>query len=204
MRWTPASAYASRLSTEADAATGSEKERSDSTDGEGGGRESGLYKIRGVCVEALVGALYHQHGAHVARLFFDSQILPTLHRSSAAARSGKGVKGTKGLAATRKHDTPGSWVRDAIERRAEEATGLLNMVIVGQKQQQGPAVASTISEQQPFSDAQSATTSKPAVSASAQAPAPAPAPAPARAFAFKPTDAEEGSASRNVAYAVGG
>ena len=37
-----------------------------------------MYKIRGVTVEALVGAIYHQHGAQAAKAFFFSRILRSL------------------------------------------------------------------------------------------------------------------------------
>lgn len=47
-------------------------------DGQAGAKETGLFKIRGVVVEALVGAIYHQHGAQAARSFFASRILPNL------------------------------------------------------------------------------------------------------------------------------
>lgn len=47
-------------------------------DGQQGPKETGLFKIRGVCVEALVGAIYHQHGAQAARAFFASRVLPKL------------------------------------------------------------------------------------------------------------------------------
>ncbi|MCO5565439.1 hypothetical protein L7F22_019112 [Adiantum nelumboides] len=47
-------------------------------DGQKGAKETGLFKIRGVTVEALVGAIYHQHGAQVAKSFFASRILPEL------------------------------------------------------------------------------------------------------------------------------
>lgn len=47
-------------------------------DGQKGAKETGLFKIRGVTVEALVGAIYHQHGAQAAKSFFASRILPEL------------------------------------------------------------------------------------------------------------------------------
>ena len=43
-----------------------------------GTRESGLFKVRGTCVEAIMGAIYHFRGALVAQQFFLSRILPTL------------------------------------------------------------------------------------------------------------------------------
>lgn len=43
-----------------------------------GPRESGLLKIRGTCVEALVGAVYHERGAQIAHQFFTASILPHL------------------------------------------------------------------------------------------------------------------------------
>ncbi len=36
-------------------------------------RETDLWRVRGVCLEALVGALFHQHGAQLAQLFFRSR-----------------------------------------------------------------------------------------------------------------------------------
>ncbi|KAN0061355.1 hypothetical protein ACQY0O_006202 [Thecaphora frezii] len=48
------------------------------TDGQLGPLETGLFKIRGVCLEALVGAVYHQAGAQKASRFFHASILPTL------------------------------------------------------------------------------------------------------------------------------
>ncbi|SJX64205.1 uncharacterized protein SRS1_14858 [Sporisorium reilianum f. sp. reilianum] len=48
------------------------------TDGQLGPRETGLFKVRGVAVEALVGAIYHQKGASEASQFFQSWILPSL------------------------------------------------------------------------------------------------------------------------------
>lgn len=55
MRWTPAVSH-----------------------GQLGPRETGLFKVRGVAVEALVGAIYHQKGAHQAQQFFNTHILPCL------------------------------------------------------------------------------------------------------------------------------
>lgn len=43
-----------------------------------GTRESGLFKVRGSCVEAVMGAIYHYRGALVAQQFFLSRILPIL------------------------------------------------------------------------------------------------------------------------------
>ena len=48
------------------------------TDGQLGPKETGLFKVRGVAVEALVGAIYHQKGAMEASKFFYSWILPSL------------------------------------------------------------------------------------------------------------------------------
>ncbi|KAF6767655.1 Ribonuclease III domain protein [Kalmanozyma brasiliensis GHG001] len=48
------------------------------TDGQLGPRETGLYKVRGVAVEAIVGAIYHQKGAFEASKFFHSWVLPSL------------------------------------------------------------------------------------------------------------------------------
>lgn len=48
------------------------------TDGQLGPKETGLFKIRGVCLEALVGAVYHHAGAEKASNFFHAYILPTL------------------------------------------------------------------------------------------------------------------------------
>lgn len=48
------------------------------SDGQKGAKETGLFKIRGITVEALVGAIYHQHGAQAAKSFFASRILPEL------------------------------------------------------------------------------------------------------------------------------
>lgn len=47
-------------------------------DPEHGKQETGLYKVRGRCLEAVFGALLHYRGAHVAQLFFYERILPTL------------------------------------------------------------------------------------------------------------------------------
>lgn len=46
------------------------------TDTSLGPRETGLLKVRGVCFEALFGAVYHERGAQVAQHFFTSSILP--------------------------------------------------------------------------------------------------------------------------------
>ena len=43
-----------------------------------GTRETGLFKVRGTCVEAVLGAIYHYRGAQVAQYFFMSKILPNL------------------------------------------------------------------------------------------------------------------------------
>ncbi|PWN32230.1 uncharacterized protein FA14DRAFT_162427 [Meira miltonrushii] len=51
-------------------------------DGQKGAKETGLFKIRGVTVEALVGAIYHQHGAQAAKSFFASRVLPELRTLS--------------------------------------------------------------------------------------------------------------------------
>ncbi|EPQ31411.1 uncharacterized protein PFL1_00746 [Pseudozyma flocculosa PF-1] len=48
------------------------------TDGQRGPLETGLFKIRGVCLEALVGAVYHHSGADKASRFFHARILPSL------------------------------------------------------------------------------------------------------------------------------
>ncbi|KIS67900.1 mitochondrial 54S ribosomal protein mL57 [Mycosarcoma maydis] len=48
------------------------------SDGQVGPRETGLFKVRGVAVEALVGAIYHQKGASEASKFFQRWILPSL------------------------------------------------------------------------------------------------------------------------------
>ncbi|KAJ9474136.1 putative mitochondrial ribosomal protein [Pseudozyma hubeiensis] len=48
------------------------------SDGQVGPRETGLFKVRGVAVEALAGAIYHQKGASEASRFFQSWILPEL------------------------------------------------------------------------------------------------------------------------------
>jgi hypothetical protein len=48
-------------------------------EGQKGPKETGLYRIRGVTVEALLGAIYHQHGAQMAMGFFAAKILPTLN-----------------------------------------------------------------------------------------------------------------------------
>ncbi|SHO77112.1 Uncharacterized protein MSYG_1452 [Malassezia sympodialis ATCC 42132] len=47
-------------------------------DGASGSKETGLFKVRGTCVEAVVGAIYHYKGALVAQEFFQSRILPNL------------------------------------------------------------------------------------------------------------------------------
>lgn len=49
-------------------------------EGQLGPRETGLFKVRGSCVEALLGAVYHERGAHVALQFFNASILPILVR----------------------------------------------------------------------------------------------------------------------------
>ncbi|PWN23056.1 hypothetical protein BCV69DRAFT_310547 [Microstroma glucosiphilum] len=56
-------------------------------DGQRGPVETGLFKIRGVTVEALVGAIYHQHGAAVARSFFHANVLPNIETLDEATRS---------------------------------------------------------------------------------------------------------------------
>ncbi|KAI3628417.1 hypothetical protein CBS14141_000120 [Malassezia furfur] len=43
-----------------------------------GTQETGLFKVRGACVEAVMGAIYHYRGAQVAQQFFLSRILPNL------------------------------------------------------------------------------------------------------------------------------
>ncbi|GAK68085.1 uncharacterized protein PAN0_038d6318 [Moesziomyces antarcticus] len=48
------------------------------SDGQMGPRETGLFKVRGVAVEAIVGAIYHQNGAMAASSFFHSAVLPEL------------------------------------------------------------------------------------------------------------------------------
>ncbi|SPO29491.1 uncharacterized protein UTRI_04774_B [Ustilago trichophora] len=48
------------------------------SDGQLGPKETGLFKVRGVTVEALVGAIYHQKGAMEASKFFHKSILPSL------------------------------------------------------------------------------------------------------------------------------
>lgn len=48
------------------------------SDGQLGPRETGLFKVRGVAVEAIAGAIYHQKGAAEASRFFNSFILPSL------------------------------------------------------------------------------------------------------------------------------
>ncbi|WFD33383.1 hypothetical protein MCUN1_000196 [Malassezia cuniculi] len=47
-------------------------------DPEHGKQETGLYKVRGRCLEAVVGAIMHYRGAHVAQLFFHERVLPAL------------------------------------------------------------------------------------------------------------------------------
>ncbi|KDN44498.1 hypothetical protein K437DRAFT_224959 [Tilletiaria anomala UBC 951] len=75
-------------------------------------RESGLFKIRGICLEAIVGAIYHQHGAHMAQLFFQSQILPVLQ-----SKNGDWPR-----------DVP-SFVREEALKAADRATSTLNDII---------------------------------------------------------------------------
>ncbi|WFD30846.1 hypothetical protein MSPP1_001870 [Malassezia sp. CBS 17886] len=41
-------------------------------------RGTGLFKVRGTCVEAVVGAIYHHRGAQIAQQFFLSRVLPHL------------------------------------------------------------------------------------------------------------------------------
>ncbi|WFD06393.1 hypothetical protein MVES1_001738 [Malassezia vespertilionis] len=41
-------------------------------------QESGLFKVRGSCVEAVVGAIFHYRGAQVAQQFVYARILPNL------------------------------------------------------------------------------------------------------------------------------
>ncbi|PWN49048.1 hypothetical protein IE53DRAFT_318313 [Violaceomyces palustris] len=48
------------------------------SDGQFGPKETGLFKVRGVCLEALLGAILHNSGADKARLFFNSKVLPSL------------------------------------------------------------------------------------------------------------------------------
>ncbi|KAJ1023147.1 hypothetical protein NDA16_003300 [Ustilago loliicola] len=48
------------------------------SDGQLGPRETGLFKVRGVAVEAVAGAIYHQKGAAEASKFFHSFVLPSL------------------------------------------------------------------------------------------------------------------------------
>lgn len=48
------------------------------SDGQAGPKEIGLFKIRGTTVEALIGAIYHQHGAAAAQAFFGAKVLPEL------------------------------------------------------------------------------------------------------------------------------
>ncbi|CEH18830.1 Ribonuclease III domain [Ceraceosorus bombacis] len=54
--------------------------------------ESGLWTIRGVAVEALVGAIYHQHGASIARDFFHAHVLPHLAISPSARPAVKSIQ----------------------------------------------------------------------------------------------------------------
>jgi len=41
-------------------------------------RSSGLYKVRGACVEATIGGIFHQYGGKVAHRIFHTHILPHL------------------------------------------------------------------------------------------------------------------------------
>jgi Ribonuclease-III-like len=90
------------------------------------GRETGLFKVRGVCLEAVVGAIYHQHGASMAQLFFQSQILPTLTTRDSRWSVSKDL---------------GEWVKVEMEKCAEESTSVLNGRI--QMQMQAGAEAET-------------------------------------------------------------
>lgn len=72
-----------------------------------GTQETGLFKVRGTCTEAVLGAIYHFQGAHVAQLFYLSRILPNLDTITSAAPAP---------------------VRDAIQRASQEATEALSHV----------------------------------------------------------------------------
>lgn len=56
------------------------------SEGQRGPKETGLFKVRGVAVEALIGAIYHQHGAAAARAFFHSRILTKMESLGDKAR----------------------------------------------------------------------------------------------------------------------
>jgi len=43
-------------------------------------RSSGLYKVRGACVEAAIGGVFHQYGGKIAHRVFHTHVLPHLTR----------------------------------------------------------------------------------------------------------------------------
>jgi len=45
-------------------------------------RSSGLYKVRGVCVEAAIGGIYHHFGGTIAHRIFHSHVLPHLAKEN--------------------------------------------------------------------------------------------------------------------------
>ncbi|KOS15592.1 putative mitochondrial ribosomal protein [Malassezia pachydermatis] len=74
-------------------------------DGASGQQESGLFKVRGACVEAVLGAIYHYRGAQVAQQFFLARILPHLNML---------------------HEQASDLVRSKISQASEEATQALS------------------------------------------------------------------------------
>ncbi|WFC99265.1 hypothetical protein MYAM1_002009 [Malassezia yamatoensis] len=73
MRWQPAAVCTCYLTQNLDSSAGTQ--------------QSGLFKVRGTCVEAITGAIYHgrvcrivtdNQGAQVAQQFFHSRIMPNL------------------------------------------------------------------------------------------------------------------------------
>ncbi|KAJ1041802.1 hypothetical protein NDA11_000831 [Ustilago hordei] len=72
------------------------------SDGQLGARETGLFKVRGVAVEAVVGAIYHQKGAAEASKFFQSFILPSLLHDGFPAPVPEQL--TKGILSTASND----------------------------------------------------------------------------------------------------
>ncbi len=114
MRWTPAILPSSSPSSTSSSSSDSSSSSSSAVMAALESRETGLWRVRGVCLEAVVGALYHQHGAQLAQLFFRSQVLPTL----------------TGRAGVWPDELPHS-VQESMRAAAEQATLQLNSLIAG-------------------------------------------------------------------------
>ena len=81
-----------------------------------GTQETGLFKVRGTCVEAVVGAIYHyrvcdntnHQGAQVAQQFFLSRILPNTEKLTrdAPASIKESINKTSREAAEALHHSP--------------------------------------------------------------------------------------------------